>query len=68
MLRKLFCALFSSERKKNLHQVQLKYPHAPGALGSEMAYSPYETLDLSQVASSCALLPALVFQILGVEL
>ena len=59
---------FLLREEKNLHQVQLKHPHAPGALGSETAYSPCETLDLSQVASSCTPLLALVFEILGEEI
>ena len=64
----MMCVPFLPLEKKNLHQVQLKHPRAPGALGSETAYSPCETLDLSQVASFCAPLLALIFEILGKDI
>ena len=40
LLCNLMCVPFLPLEKKNLHQVQLKHPRAPGAFGSETAYSP----------------------------
>ena len=51
--------LFFLLEKKNLHQVQLKHPRAPGALGSETAYSPVRSwISLRLLPSVLLCLPS----------